>query len=116
MILEILSNYILQTQSTRTRNPRFFQITSKIREAIPEILSNYFENKTRYPRDSLRPLQNKTEGVPEILSKYFKKKALGVPEILSNYFKNKRRDLRDSFKLLQKQDKESPRFFQLRQQ
>ena len=55
-VREILSNYVLQ----------------KTRQGIPEILSNYFENKT--------------QGVPEIILNYSKNKTQGIHEILSNYF------------------------------
>ena len=75
------------------RSLRFFQITSKTRP-------------TRGPRDSVKLLQKQDpEEVPEILSNYFENKTLGVSKIPSNYFKNETpRDPRDSFKLLQKHD------------
>ena len=68
-------------------SPRFFQIPSKTRQGIPEILKGYFKNKA--------------QGVPEILSNYFKNKTQDGPEIISNYVLQKQTmDPRDFFKLL----------------
>ena len=108
-----------QTTSTTKRkvSPKFFRITVKTRQAIPEILlkywfknkihevskilTNYFKNETRNTRDSFKLLQK-----PDI----------GVPEILSNYCKNKTKDTPDSFKPLRKQTTMSSRdFFKLLQ-
>ena len=52
---------------------------------VPEILLNYFKNKT--------------QGVPKILSIYFKNKTQVIPEILSNYFKYESRSGQDHLEI-----------------
>ena len=51
--------------------------------------------------------------VPEILSNYFKNKTHGMAEILLNYFKNKIHNRLDYFKLLQKLDKGCSKLFKI---
>ena len=98
-------------------SPRFFQTTSKTKQWIPEIISNYFKNKTRGPLDvfklctsktrdkgSLRFFQTTSKTKPNESTTFFqitsKTKHKKVPEILSNSFKNKiQKGSRDSFKL-----------------
>ena len=78
---------------------------------IPEILSNYFKDKTRNPSDSLSDyFKNKTQAAPETLSDYFKNK---IYRGLSRFFQitlktRPTRNPRDSFKVLQNQTQEVP--------
>ena len=73
---------LLKTKHKRPRDLFKLLCTSKTRQKFPEIISNYFKNKTQV-----------------------------MPEILSNYvLQIQRKGCRDSFKLLQKLDKGSPRF------
>ena len=103
------------------RSPRFIQTTSNTRKGIPEILSNYFKNKTRNPRDSLKPLQKQNTRSPKDFFKSTsnskQKDFLRILQITSKikqkvsprFFKTtsktkQQRDFQSSFKLLQKPD------------
>ena len=83
-------------------------------EDVPEILSNYFKNKTKVQRDSFKILHKQDpEEVIKILSNYFKKRTQRISELLSNCLqKGAQKNPRDSFQLIQKQDKGSLRVLQ----
>mgnify|MGYP005985171051 FL=1 len=104
-----------------------FEITSKIRHIkgardsfkslqkqnikIPEILSNYFKDKTRNPSDSLSDyFKNETQAALETLSDHFKNKIhRGLPKFFQITSETRPTGSpRDSFKLLQNQTQEVP--------
>ena len=75
---EILSNPF----KPKTKGiPRLFLTTSKTKQGISKILSNYILQKQnrKFPQDSLKPLQKQNQK--------------GILKILSNYFKNETRNL-----------------------
>ena len=84
---------------------RFFQIISRTRQGIPEILSNQILQKqnTGAPRHSFKLLQKQYKTFRRFFRTTLKTKRKSL-EILSYYFKNKTKDLRDTFKPLQKQN------------
>ena len=92
--------------------PRFFQITSKIREGIPKILSNYFkEISLKFQKPDTR--------FPKFFQTTSKTKQMGFPIIFKNTSKprhNKQNNIkqkphkRGSKSILQNPDRRSPRF------
>ena len=132
MVLEIISNYILQNQNPRgPRNSSdyfknkthkwlrysFKLFTSKTGQGVPEILSDDFRNKShrKFPTffQTKYVLQKPNKRSPRFFATtYLKIKTHVVPEIISDYFKNttQRGSLR-FFKLLNTSKTE--KFFQI---
>ena len=81
-------------QKQDKESPRdLWNYTSKTRHGVPDILSNYFKNKTRNLRDPTYYIKKKTKGIPEILQITSKTRWM-IPEILRTASKAKPEILR----------------------